>query len=332
MPASHQPNRRIALAAAVAAAGSSILWPMSAASQPAWPNRTIKIIEPTSPGTSTDLMARMLAGKLSERIGQPFIVENKPGAGLSLGTDAVAKATPDGHTLLLSSTGVCVNAASGKKLPFDLLRDLAPIGQFASTPLIIVVPSESPIRSLRDLVDQARAKADTIHYSSSGIGSMSHIGMELLGSETKTSLRHVPYRSVSLAIPDLLSGQVQVALGTVATYLALLETGKLRALAVTSTRRSPYLPNVPTTAEAGYPGYVIEFTFGLLCPRGTPASVVRRLNTELNAIAASVETRELLARFAAVPTFGTPAEYGQANTQEVARWSKLIVAANIKVE
>ncbi|HSV83779.1 MAG TPA: tripartite tricarboxylate transporter substrate binding protein [Ramlibacter sp.] len=310
----------------------STLWPGIAGAQAAWPTRPLKIVDPNSPGGSTDVMARMIGSKLGPRLSQSVIVENKPGAGLALGTEAVAKAPPDGYTLLLSSTAQATNAAAGRKLSYDFMKDLVPIGQIGSTPLIIVVAADAPIKTMRDLIEQARAKRDVIRYSSSGIGSMSHIGMELLAAETKANLTHVPYRGVSLAIPDLLSGQVQCALGTVATYSSLLESGKLRALAVASPQRSPFLPNVPTTAEAGFPGYVIEFTWGLVGPRGIPADVVRRLNTELNAVLALPETREFLARTAAVPTPMTPEEYGRVNAFEVVRWTKLIKDLNIRVE
>jgi tripartite-type tricarboxylate transporter receptor subunit TctC len=274
----------------------------------------------------------MLANKLAPRLGQPFIVENKPGAGLNLGTDFVAKSPRDGHTLLIATTAMCTNAASGKKLPFDYLKDFAPIGQIATTPLIVVVSVDSPLKTLRDLLDQARAKPDSIRYSSSGIGSMSHIGMELLAAEAKVKMTHVPYRGASLAIADIISGQVQVALGTVATYSGLLEGGKMRALAATSMQRSPYLPQVPTTTEAGLPRSVIEFSFGLMGPSAMPPEAVQQLNTELNAVLAEGETRRFLARFAAVPAPGTPEDLGKLNAFEVARWSKLIREADIRIE
>ena len=332
MAASQHVHRRFVLAAAAAAAVGPAFLPAGARAQANWPSRPVKIVDPNSPCGSTDVMARMIASKLGPRLGQSMIVENRPGAGLALGTDAVAKSPPDGHTLLLSSTAQATNAAAGRKLTYDYLKDFVPIGQIGATPLIIVVAADSPLKTMRDLIEQGRARPDQIRYSSSGIASMSHIGMELLAAETKAHFTHVPYRGVSLSIPDLLSGQVQCALGTVATYASLLESGKLRALAVASPQRSPFLPNVPTTAEAGVPGYVIEFTWGLVGPRGMPAEVIRRLNTELNAVLAQTETREFLARTASVPTPMTPEEYGRVNAFEVARWSKLIRDANIRVE
>ena len=181
-------------------------------------------------------------------------------------------------------------------------------------------------------MDQARAKPEVLHYSSSGIGSMSHMAMELLCNETGVKMRHVPYRGTSLAVPDLLSGRLHATVGTLATYSGLIASGKLRALAVTSAQRSPVLPNVPTTAEAGLPSYTIDYQFGLVGPTGIPADIIRRLNTELNSVAMEADTREVLARLAAIPSTGTPEEFGNSNTFEVARWSKLIRDANIKVE
>jgi tripartite-type tricarboxylate transporter receptor subunit TctC len=326
----HGPVRitRRSLVASAAALGL----PLAATAQSAWPTRTVKIIDAAAPGGSTDVMARMVGSKIGPRLGQTFVVENRTGAGMTLGTDAVAKSPPDGYTLLLTSTAMCTAAASGKKLPYDYLKDLTAVGAIGATPLIIVVPANSPFKTLRDLVEQARAKPDGVSYSSSGIGSMSHIGMELLGSIAKVRMLHVPYKGVSMSITDLIGGQIHAALGTVATYAKLLEGGQMRALVATSPQRSPFLPELPTSIEAGYPEFLIEFWWGLMAPTGTPAEAIRRLNTELNAILAEPDTRETLTRFAATPKPGTAEEFGRLNTFEVARWSKLIKDAGIKVE
>ncbi|MEY4099106.1 MAG: hypothetical protein RL300_277 [Pseudomonadota bacterium] len=331
MKLSRQMNRRFVLGAAAAAMTAGFL-PTVASAQGAWPSRPIKLIDAFTPGGSSDMIARAIGAKLAARLGQPVIVENKAGAGGALGTDAVAKAPADGYTLLLTTTGMPTNSALSKKLPFDLTKDLIPIGQIAATTLVIVVPVNSPIKTLKDMVDMARAKPNSITYGSSGVGSMSHIGMELLASEAKVKMLHVPYKGTSLATTDLMGGQLHALLGTFATYSQLLESGKLRALVVASPHRLAFAPNVPTAAESGLPGFQIDFSWGIMGPAGMPANVVKRLNEEVNLAVTQPDMRELLARVAAVPTPGAPEVYGKQMVFEVNRWSKVIQDANIKVE
>lgn len=325
-------NRRVLLSAsAVLAAG---LLPAAANAQSAWPGqRPIKIIEVSAPGGSGDVMARLLAGKLSQRLGQSVVVENKTGAGGSLGTDAVAKSAPDGYTLLMDTSAIATNSASGKKLPYDPLQDFVRIGQIGVTPLLVAVPAESPIKTLGDLVDLARARPnDSVRYGSSGVGSMSHIGMALLASVANVQMMHVPYKGLSLSTSDLLGGQLQATLTSFATNQGLLESGKLRAIAISSATRSPFLPNVPTSAEAGFPGFQIDYWWGLTGPAGMPPGIVERLNRELNAVLAEPDVRAFLARAAAVPTPGTPQEFDRFNASEVRRWRKVIREAGIVLE
>jgi tripartite-type tricarboxylate transporter receptor subunit TctC len=324
-------NRRSVLEAAAAAAAAALL-PASAGAQAAWPNRPIKLIVPFPPGGGSDVIARALGTRLSARLGQPIVIENKGGAGGAIATDAAAKAPPDGYTLLFTTTAMATNAASGKKLPFDLLKDLVPIGQIGATPLLIAGSANSPATTLRELIDLARAKPNGINYGSSGVGSMSHIGMELLASEAKVQLLHVPYKGTALAVNDLVSGQLQAVLGTFATLSQLVEGGKLRALAVTGSQRAALAPNVPTVTELGLPGARIDFWWGLMGPARMPPEVVKRVNDELNAVLVQPEVRELLAREVAVPTPGTPDDFGKLMAFEVTRWSKLIKDANIKME
>jgi len=304
----------------------------TAQAQGAWPNRPVKIFDGFAPGSSADYMARMVASKLSVRLGQQFVVENRPGAGGTLGTDAAAKAAPDGYTLLLTTMSLVSNAASGKQLPFDYLRDLTPVGPVATSPLVIVVPVDSPFKTLRDMIEHARAKPNDIRYNSSGVGSISHIGMELLAAEANVKMTHVPYRGNTQSLPDLVSGQIHAGLGSIASYSALLDAGKLRMLAATSAQRSPLLPNVPTGVESGYPGFQFDFWFGVMAPARTPPDIIRRLNTELNAALAEPETRQHLQRVASVPKTGTPEEFGRMNASEFARWQKVIRDANISVD
>ncbi|MBB3014069.1 Bug family tripartite tricarboxylate transporter substrate binding protein [Cupriavidus alkaliphilus] len=334
-PLTNQLNRRLVLRTAAAATAAALL-PAGARARAAWPNRPIKIVDVFAPGGSTDAMARLLAKKMSPRLGQPVVVENRNGAGGALGIDFVAKAPPDGYTLLQTVTSNAVlqaTATVGRKLPFDFLKDLTPIGEIAAAPLVVVVPANSPIKTLRDLVDIARAKADGgIRYGSSGVGSISHIGMELLASVANVRLTHIPYRGNSLAETDLLGGHLQAMLGSVATNIGLLESGKLRAIVVTSPKRSPFLPNVPTSAEAGLPDFQIEVSWGLMGPAGLPPDVVKRLNSEIGLYLTQPELRDFLSKVAATPRPGTPEDMVRVNAFEVARWSKLLKDRHIKIE
>ena len=333
MPLPKLVNRRTVLeAAAAAAAAAAALLPAGAGAQAAWPNRPIKLIVPCPPGGGSDVIARAIGIRLSTRLGQPIVIDNKGGAGGALATDAAAKSAPDGYTLLFVTTAMATNTASGKKLPFDLMKDLVPIGQIAATPLLVVGPADSPVKTLRELLDAARARPDAINYGSSGVGSMSHIGMELLASEARVRLLHVPYKGTSLAVNDLVAGQLQAILGTFATTWQLVESGKLRALAVTGLQRVALAPNVPTVAELGLPGARIDFWWGLMGPARMPPEMVRRLNEELNAVLAQPEVRELLAREVAVATPGTPDDFGKLMAFEVTRWSRLIKDAGIRME
>lgn len=301
-------------------------------SQTSWPSKPIKLMVPFPPGGGSDVIARTIGARLSARLGQQMVIENRSGAGGTLATEAVVKSPADGYTLLFTTTAMPTNAASGRKLPFDLLKDLAPIGQIGATPLIIVAPAISPVKSLRQMIDLARAKPNGINYGSSGIGSMSHIGMELVAAEAKVQMLHVPYKGTSLAMTDLVSGQLHAVLGTFATLWQLVEAGKLRALAVTGAQRSAFAPNLPTVAEAGLPGAQIDFWWGIMAPARMPPDVVKRLNDELNTVLAQPETREALAREGAIPKPGSPEEFGKLMAFEVARWSKLIKDANIRME
>ncbi len=325
-------SRRAALLAAVVAAAASALLPAAACAQAAWPNKPVKLIVPYAPGGGTDVIARAIATKLSARFGQPIIVDNRTGAGGTLGFDAVAKAPPDGYTLLFMTTAFATTAATGKKLPYDAAKDFVPIGQVGSTPLLVVVANDSPFKTLRELLDYARSKPNSVNYGSSGVGSMSHLGVELLAAEAKVQLLHVPYKGMAPAFTDLMGGNLQMTMGTFASATPLIEGGKLRGLAVTGAQRSTFAPNLPTVAEVGLPGARIDFWWGLMAPARIPPAVVKRVNEELNAIQAQPEMRELLAREAAVPTPGTPEAFGKLVRQEVALWSKLIKDHNIKVE
>jgi tripartite-type tricarboxylate transporter receptor subunit TctC len=307
--------------------------PGSAGAQPpGWPDRPLKLIVPYAPGGGTDIIARAVASKLSTRLGQPVVVDNRSGAGGSIGIETGVRAAPDGYTLLFVTGAYATLVAAGRKLPYDPIKDIAPIAQVGSTPLLVVVAIDQPIKTLRDLVELSRAKPGAVNYGSSGIGSMSHLGMELLAAEAKVQLTHIPYKGMAPAMTDLIAGTLQAGVMTFATASSFIEAGKARVLAVTGSERSPYLPKVPTTAEAGYPGFRIDFWWGLVAPARVPSSIVDRLNAEINGILGQPDMRELLAREGGVPTPLRVEEFGKSIEQAIARWTRLVQERNIQAQ
>ena len=304
----------------------------AANAQATWPNRPVTIISPAAPGGSNDIVARMLANKLAARLGQPVVVENKGGAGGTLGNDAVAKAAPDGHTLLMTSVAIATNAGSGKKLPYDTAKDFEPIALVATTPLLVVVAYDSKFRTLRELLDHARAKPDGISYGSAGIGGINHLAVELLAAEAKVRMVHIPYKGITPAMSDLIAGNVQMLISSPASALAQIQAGKVRGIAVTSAQRSSFSPEIPTIAESGFPGFQVESWWAVLGRARMPPEVVKRLNEEINAVVTQPDVRDMLAREGATPKPSTPGEVGRLLRFELSRWSKLIKDANIMTE
>lgn len=323
-------TRRAVLAAAIAAAGA--LLPLPVGAEAAWPNHLIKLVVPFAPGGSNDIIARVLASKLGTRLGQSVVVENKPGAGGTIGTDYVAKSTPDGYTILFVSTSITTNAASGKNLPYDLVKDLQPIGEVAAGAFVVVVSNDLKATTFREFIDLARAKPNSISYGTAGIGGINHLGTELLASEAKIQLVHVPYKGIGPAFTDLMAGRLQMALPSIASATQYIHSGKMRGLAVTSAKRSPLAPELPTVSEAGLPGFQLEVWWGLVGPARMPGPVVKRLNDELNAVLALPEMQEVLAREGGTPQPSTPEAFGKLIASDFVRWSKLIKDAHIQVE
>ncbi len=308
------------------------LLPAPVGAQAPWPSRPVKLVVPFAPGGSNDIIARVLANKLGSRLGQPVIVENKGGGGGTIGTDFVVKSPPDGYNLLFVSTSITTNAASGKQLPYDLLKDMQPIGQVAAGAFVVVVANGLKATTLREFIDLAQAKPNSISYGSAGIGGINHLGTELLASAAKMQLVHVPYKGIGPAFTDLMGGNLQMALPTIASAVQHIQGGKMRGLAVTGPKRSPLAPDLPTVAEAAVPGFALEVWWGIVGPAHLPAPVLKRINEELNAVLALPEVREVLAREGTEPRPGTPEEFTRLVTADVARWAKLIKDARIQVE
>jgi tripartite-type tricarboxylate transporter receptor subunit TctC len=321
---------RAALAALLA--GGMALLSAPASAQDTWPNKPIRLIVPFAPGGSNDTIARVLAEKLGARLGQPIVVDNRGGGGGTIGTDLVAKSPPDGYTLLLVSTSITTNAAAGKQLPYDPVKDFQPIGEVAAAPFVIVVSNDLKVKTLGELIALAKAKPKSINYGSAGTGGMNHLTTELFASTAKIELTHVPYKGISLAFTDLIGGNLQMLMPTVASAVPYIHSGRMRGIAVTGTKRSPLAPELPTTAEAGLANYEPEVWWGVLAPAKLPAPIVKRLNEELNAALALPDVRDLFAREGATPHPGTPDALGKLIRSELARWAKLIKDAKIQVE
>jgi tripartite-type tricarboxylate transporter receptor subunit TctC len=327
MTSSNRVTRR-----AVLAAGVSALLLAHASGQAAWPNRPIKLIVPFAPGGSNDNIARVLAIQLGARLGQSIVVENKGGSGGTIGTDSVAKSPPDGYTLLFASTSITTNVASGKKLPYDPSKDLEPIGEVGAGPFVVVVSNDLKVTTLGEFIALARAKPKSINYGSAGVGGINHLGTELLASEAKVQLVHVPYRGIGPAFTDLIAGNLQMLLPTLASVTQYIQAGTMRGLAVTGAQRSPLAPELPTVAEAGLPGFRLEAWWGLLGPARLPAALIKRLGEELNATLALPDVREALAREGATPQPGTPEDLRNLIGSELVRWSRLIKDAQLQID
>ena len=298
-----------------------------------YPAKPIRLVAPSTPGDAPDVIARMVADKLSIALGQQVVVENRPGAGGVVGSEIVAKALPDGYTLIMGNAGSHgINAAVYSKLPYDIQRDFAPVSQIALAPNIFVVNPDIPAKSIPEFVAYAKARPGQLAYASGGNGSSAHMSMELLKSMAGIELIHVPYKGSSPALTDVMAGQVAVMSVNMPPAVPLVKAGKLRALAVTTRTRSPLMPEVPTVAESGLPGYETVAWFGVLAPAGTPKEIVNRLSVEIAKIARSPEMRERLVSLGAEPVGGTPDEFAAVIARDIAKWTALAKSVGIKVD
>ena len=311
--------KTLALAAAVLAATA-----LNAAAQ-GYPNKPIKLIVPFPPAGSTDLSARAVAGKLQERLGQPVVIENKPGAGGNIGGEQAAKSPPDGYTLFVGTVGTnAINASLYSKMPYDHLKDFAPVVLLSKTPNVLVVNPNLPAASVQDVIKLAKAKPNELTFASSGVGTSIHMSGELFKAMAGVQMTHVPYKGSGPMLIDLISGQVNMAFDNLSAAIQHIKAGKLKALATTGSVRAPTLPDLPTVQEAGLAGYDSTSWNAIFAPAGTPKPVIDRLNKELDAILKSPETKKFFADQGAEAGGGTPEELAAFTRAETAKWAKVV--------
>lgn len=296
----------------------------------AYPNRTVRIVAPIAPGGATDVLARTLAIHYADVWNQGVIVDNRPGAGGMIGSEMVAKSPPDGYNLLMAYTSHVVNPSLWTRLPYDTLRDFAPVTMVAQVPSVLLVHPSLPVKSVRDLIEFARRRPHEVDYASSGVGTAAHLAGALFAQRAGLFLTHVPYRGGALAMYELLGGQISVMFGSVATSYANVRNGRIRGLAVTGTRRTVALPEVPTMSEAALPGYEAIGWFALFAPAHTPGAVINKINAETVAMLSQREIRERFLAQGAEFAPSTTAELGERVRQEIVKWGEVVRAAGVK--
>ncbi len=298
-----------------------------------YPNHAIRLVVPFPAGGTTDILARAAAQKLTETLGQSVVVDNRPGAGGNIGAELVAKAAPDGYTLLMGTVGThAINPSLYTKMPYDHIKDFVPVVLVAGVPNVLVVNPSLPINSVADLIKLAKAKPGTINFASSGSGTSIHLSGELFKTMAGVDMTHVPYKGSAPALQDLMGGQVQIMFDNLPSSLALIKAGKLRAIAVTSLKRAPALPDVPTIAESGLPGFEASSWFGILAPAGTPAPIVAKINAEVNKWLQSPDAKEQLLAQGAEAAGGSPEQFVAHIRAETDKWAKVVKASGAKVD
>ena len=305
---------------------------LPALAQP-YPAKPIRFIAPFPPGGGVDIVARAMGEKLSTRLGQPIVIENKPGAGMTIGTDLAAKSAPDGYTLLIGPIGSqAIVHHMYPKRSFDFLRDFAPVARIGYGTIAFIVPQSSPARSVKDFVAMAKANPGKFTFASSGTGALIHLTGEMFKQAAGIELTHVPYKGTTQLLPDLMDGRIDMALDSLPAYIPHLKAGKVRALAVASRERSPVLPELPTMAEAGVPGVVSATDYALYAPAGTPRDIIARLNREVNAVLEMDDLRAKLAAQGIEALGGTPESLHAELIDEIAKWGRVIAQAKIRPE
>jgi len=297
-----------------------------------YPSRPVRIIVPSAPGGGTDILARVLADYLGKSLGGQFVVENRPGAGQMIGIEAVARAAPDGYTLLMAASTLAINPVMYKNIKYDALRDFEPITQVAALPNVLIVHPGFPARSLAEFIALAKQKPGSLTFASAGVGTSPQMAMEMLKSMAGIDLQHIPFRGTTPGVTEVLGGRVTAMFANLLTAKPLVESGQLRALAVSGLRRAESMPEIPTVAEGGIADYDALQWYGLLAPAGTPASIVGRLQAEVSQALKTPEVKERLAADGAEPVGSTAAEFTELIRNEVAKWARVARAANIRPE
>ena len=328
----NRPLRRKTLRAlltlpAAAAMLAAAPWAMA---QPQYPSKPIRLVVPFSAGSATDILARIIGARMGQHSGYQIIVDNRPGAGGTLGATGVAKAAPDGYTLILVSVGHAINATLYPKLAYDTVKDFAPVSLVASVPNVLVVNAASKYNSVRDIVAAARANPGAMNFDSAGSGSSTHLSGEMFKMQAGIDMVHIPYKGTGEALTDVMAGRGDMMFAPTVSAMPFVRQGKLKALAVTTAKRSASLPDIPTVAEAGLPGYTFDSWFGILAPAGTPKEIVNALNAEIGKALASPDVREKLAVQGAEPRTSTPQEFSTYIQAEIAKLAPVVKQSGVK--
>ncbi|MFM9888831.1 MAG: Bug family tripartite tricarboxylate transporter substrate binding protein [Burkholderiales bacterium] len=316
---------------ALGVAAIAVGLPFTEAAAQSFPTRPIRLIVPYPPGGSTDILARLLAERVSGPLGQPMVVENRSGATGVIGAEAVARSPADGYTVLMGVNGpLSIMPAMRATMPYDSLKDFTPVILTAKAPKLLVVHPSIPANTLQELIAVLRAGPKPLSFASAGVGSTGHLASEMLKQGAKVAMTHVPYKGASPAIADLIAGHVQVVFEVMPQLLPLVQSGKIRALAITSTQRSPVLPNLPTLAESGFPGFESYTWFGIVAPTGTPVAAVNRLNAEFAAVLQTTDMKKRLDELGAEYAPNTPEEFGSFLRADFQKWGRVVREGNIK--
>jgi tripartite-type tricarboxylate transporter receptor subunit TctC len=316
--------RVAAFAALLAAAATALAQP--------YPSRPVRLVVGFTPGGGVDINARLLAPKLSEYLGQQVIVENKPGAGTNIANEFVAKSAPDGYTLLINTPAVAINMSLYRNLPFDTLRDFVPVSVFSESPNVLVVNAKLAAHNVKDLVAMARSAPGKLNYSSAGVGTTQHLAAELFKLRTGSFIVHIPYKGTSPSLTALIAGEVDLSFANIPSIQAHVKSGRLRALAVTASRRDPQLPDVPTMKEAGLDGVEVVVWYGVLAPAGTPGEIVQKLADGIQRATHDAELRKRMLEQGAAPVGNTPEEFAKLLREEVTRWHEVVKVSGARAD